>query len=1277
LAGADYRAELRLDHSDTALTLTGHLEIEVFVDDPVLVPLQLRGAVLATAQLDGRPAKLSVVGTANRGAAQTGFGIAPMQQRAGRAVLRDKSGLLLHISGQGRHALDFVVRARIEQRGGWRVMRAMLPIAPATSLTLSVPDPGTDIRMAGVSDRRLHETTGAGEQIRTAMKPGGELQIEWRPSVSRGLVDLSLKAASTAVLDVLEDGVRLHWNVEMEFLRGQRDSFSIELPSAYLVEKVEGTNVRGWEIRAGDAGRQTLDVSLLKVAEDRERFAVHVRRPWSSAGVDPGPLAVPVLDVVGASLHGGTLVVRRSPVLEVRTVQTTGVTRTDLPKAIGRTVGIDDSLSPLGVHPLAAYRFVATPYVIRLAVAPVEAKVGARLQTILRIAARERRLESRVLLDVQQRPIYLVRLLIPGNLELDHVSAAGSAEWSVQPHTDGRRLLTVFMQTGQRGSVPVVIRGRLGARAVADEVALPVITVLEAPDQEGDVVVQVDPAFDVSVHGLRNCESVLLNRVASWLQSQQRATARLALHHRTSDYAAVFKLSAREPDVSCDIVTNLRLTDRAIEDTVLLDFTVRRAGIRTVSFLLPGFMSEARISVPLLQRKTIEPVSRPEGWVRVRLDLQDEVMDRLRVLVESDRLLTPGGDGYRAPMPQVETGRTNRRYVALENVGRDELVVASHAGFEPLSRRQQEWQTIASILQAGLTEAYLARSDAGDPALVFKTKQRVEVETAGARIGLAKTLLVLDANGAYRAAQVYRIDNSTEQYLEIEFPEGAEQWAVRVAGEPVKPARLRDPAKPRNLRIPLVKTALGDLDYEIMIKYGGSIDALDRLSSVDFPLIRTVNINVELSQVRLFAPETHTWFDFGGSMRQVTQAGDFEAGYLSYQTKSVERLAQTMRDANLYAQLRAAQNIENLKTEIKGFQRSIDAYGNNEELRKQRASQSLALESAEGELQRIDQTPALAGVADNRRRLQEFWKDQHYARSKNVVQDLPGNFRTEVTDGEGMVATGERFSDRWIVANELNNEPDVVLDNGRVTRAAGPARNRGSDVGDDQPKAPEVAQRDVIAKLNADIDMSELTETDSVQRLEDEAVGKAGRYKRRLADRAPRAVQPQSLFGGSDDREADSDAVQLRPMAGRGRLNAQDGIGVGGGAAPTVGLGLVSLDVALPQRGIEYRFTTPRGDIEITARAVARRTVTTLWRLGIFLAVVGAMLAVRRLVRDREAWTLESGKVGVTLVAIGLTGIVGGVLPNAAVIVIVIGIIVTIRAYLARRADLAGLGTAM
>ena len=66
---------------------------------------------------------------------------------------------------------------------------------------------------------------------------------------------------------------------------------------------------------------------------------------------------------------------------------------------------------------------------------------------------------------------------------------------------------------------------------------------------------------------------------------------------------------------------------------------------------------------------------------------------------------------------------------------------------------------------------------------------------------------MLDANGAYRAQVVLHVDNTTEQFLEIRLPEGAELWTARVAGEPVKPTTMPGAADPQRVRIPLIKTA--------------------------------------------------------------------------------------------------------------------------------------------------------------------------------------------------------------------------------------------------------------------------------------------------------------------------------------------------------------------------------------------------------------------------------------------------------------------------------------
>ena len=83
------------------------------------------------------------------------------------------------------------------------------------------------------------------------------------------------------------------------------------------------------------------------------------------------------------------------------------------------------------------------------------------------------------------------------------------------------------------------------------------------------------------------------------------------MHYRGVPYSGTLRLKLRKADVQCDTITNVRVTDRAIEETIRLDFTIERAGVRELSFLLPKEMAGSRISVPMLRQKTIDPGGRP------------------------------------------------------------------------------------------------------------------------------------------------------------------------------------------------------------------------------------------------------------------------------------------------------------------------------------------------------------------------------------------------------------------------------------------------------------------------------------------------------------------------------------------------------------------------------------------------------------------------------------------------------------------------------------------
>ncbi len=106
--------------------------------------------------------------------------------------------------------------------------------------------------------------------------------------------------------------------------------------------------------------------------------------------------------------------------------------------------------------------------------------------------------------------------------------------------------------------------------------------------------------------------------------------------------------------------------------------------------------------------------------------------------------------------------------------------------------------------------------------------------------------------------------------------------------------------------------------------------------------------------------------------------------------------------------------------------------------------------------------------------------------------------------------------------------------------------------------------------------------------------------------------------------------------------------------------GLASLDVEFPERGVEYMFTTPRGEVEITARAVTTPLVDRLTRLVWVLAAVAVLLFLFQLAR-RGAPKIGSRAGGLILIIGGGLGVLSCTLTILSLIAIVVGILLIIR----------------
>jgi hypothetical protein len=371
-------------------------------------------------------------------------------------------------------------------------------------------------------------------------------------------------------------------------------------------------------------------------------------------------------------------------------------------------------------------------------------------------------------------------------------------------------------------------------------------------------------------------------------------------------------------------------------------------------------------------------------------------------------------------------------------------------------------------------------------------------------------------------------------------------------------------------------------------------------------------------------------------MRRVVNEAELAAGFVRYQTRLTERLGQTLESDSPYARARAGASLKDVESQTERVRRATSIFGANAALDAELKSSEEVVARAQAQQQRQQaqqQTAPASESIDGRENLNLYFDDQQVARARNQVQAASSNFAAASTPPQDRKEIGPTFDPAWIKSNKVG-----------------------------EPAVPEGAvARQIQTRVDRDDSDRLRQQAALVQPQAPQFTQQAGKGPKGPAEDGKKPAAARGKRAAGTDELAKQYQAKLEQSSGRATATPAPVEGrVGGGGGGEQAVALTGLAVDFPLRGVAFHFTTPRGDVSVTARSVSSGFLVSLTRLGITVfAVVAFVLAYLLATRLK---TLEPiGATGATaMIVLGVLSTLTGLLP-------VVGILAVIGGLMARK----------
>ncbi|MHC4972322.1 MAG: hypothetical protein ACYTG3_08315 [Planctomycetota bacterium] len=526
-ATAFMRAEYAAALKGEDLTVSAVYEIVKETEDAERLPLGLHEVAVTRAQLDGRPANLTI----------------------------KKGGYVLVLAGKGRFNLELELRPRLDKSGEARSFRfPVRPVADA-KLALTHDREGHDVKVVGLGGKAdtLHH-----------LGPVAVVGATWTPRTEGfAAAAAELRARTEALVSVRDGFTAVAARILYGISGGKADRFRVRVGRDLTVREVRCPDLAGWQIEGGD-----LVVALTKPADKALALEIFAERPAEQERTE----SVPEIAPLGVLRDAGVLALETLPDLKLEILDSAGLLRGLAGQAPKKLTAAPDPGTLHSVH-----RFAVRPFALSWRVFLERTRLRVQTDLDLLVGREAATAQAMLKVEVERGPgPFSIPVTVPAGYEV--VTVRGPVrDWWVKENR-----LTIARPNRQRGGAAyqVFLRRR---GATAEAFAAPTLAVPDAVRETGLVRVAVADGLELETGETTNLLPEDVAKVG------RAARGRLVRAYRFYAPEWRLELSTREEarEVEALVVSRVvPLADRVLVEAVI-DFHVRRGLVDTLSFIVP------------------------------------------------------------------------------------------------------------------------------------------------------------------------------------------------------------------------------------------------------------------------------------------------------------------------------------------------------------------------------------------------------------------------------------------------------------------------------------------------------------------------------------------------------------------------------------------------------------------------------------------------------------------------------------------------------------------